>query len=113
MATGESNHIDLTDNGFILNQDATQKSPEQEGSFAIWTSEPNTTVDACWFRGGWYDPLSMAWKKIQQGDISAVATVEKDAPGASLYVPFRPSILFSCGRRTARRDHESLSRLTH
>ena len=30
----------------------------------------------------------MAWKKIESGETSTVPPVEKDAPGASLYVPF-------------------------
>lgn len=82
------NHIEGTENGFILKQDPTGKYPEQAGEFAVLTTEPNTTVDHCWFRGGWWDPLTMAWKKIEMGNIQAVKPVDKDAPGASLYVPF-------------------------
>ena len=47
-----------------------------------------TVVDHCWFRGGWWDPLTMAWNTVKNGEVKAVAPVEKDAPGASLYVPF-------------------------
>jgi uncharacterized protein (DUF608 family) len=82
-----NDHIGALANGFILQQDGTLKSPEQQGDFAIWTRE-KSTVDHCWFRGGWYDPLSMAWNKLEKMDTSFVSPVTKAAPGASLYVSF-------------------------
>jgi len=85
---GGINRIKATPNGFILSQTGMERNPEKQGDFAIWTDQHNTTVDDCWFRGGWWDPLTMAWKKIMNGDTKSVAPVEKDAPGASLYVPF-------------------------
>jgi uncharacterized protein (DUF608 family) len=81
------NVITKTKNGFLLSQNPTQKYPEQQGHFAIWT-EDKAAVDYCWFRGGWYDPLSMAWNKISKMNTSSVEPVEKNAPGASLYVAF-------------------------
>ena len=48
----------------------------------------NTIVDHSWFRGGWWDPLTMAWNKIKNGESNAVEPVETGAPGASLFVPF-------------------------
>ena len=47
-----------------------------------------TVVDHCWFRGGWWDPLTMAWNAVKNGEVKSVDPVEADAPGASLYVPF-------------------------
>jgi len=81
------NKICPTSNGFILHQDGTEKYPEQQGDFAIWT-DAAASVDHCWFRGGWYDPLSMAWNKIEKGDTANVAPADQEAPGASLYVSF-------------------------
>jgi len=83
-----ANLIKPANNGFILSQEGTEKKPEQQGDFAIWADEP-ASVDYCWFRGGWYDPLSMAWNKIGKMDTASVAPVDKDAPGASLYVSFK------------------------
>jgi len=83
-----ANHIKQTRNGFILSQDGTLKNPEQQGDFAVWVDE-QASVDHCWFRGEWFDPLSMAWNKVGKMDTAAVAPVGKDAPGASLYVSFR------------------------
>lgn len=75
------------DNGFVLSEAGTTEKP-QPASFAIFTDDAATVVDHCWFRGGWWDPLTMAWNAVKNGETKAVAPVEKDAPGASLYVPF-------------------------
>jgi len=83
-----ANRIRPIGGGFILEQEGTEHNPEQQGAFAIFTDAAGVTVDHCWFRGGWWDPLSMAWNKIATDDLSPVEPVEKDAPGASLYVPF-------------------------
>jgi uncharacterized protein (DUF608 family) len=80
--------IQPMEHGFILSNTGTKNKPEEQGDFAVYTDESKTTVDYCWFQGGWWDALTMAWKKIEKGDSRGVAAVEKDAPGASLYVPF-------------------------
>jgi uncharacterized protein (DUF608 family) len=74
-------------NGFILTENATTEKPFLKGDFAITTDEPNTIVDHCWFRGGWFDPLTMAWENIRSGEPQAVAPVNEGAPGATLFVP--------------------------
>jgi hypothetical protein len=62
----------------------------EEGAFSATVSEPEAKVNLAWFRGGWWDPLTMAWK-----DIRAAACYDRPAitegahsPGASLFVPF-------------------------
>lgn len=85
---GAVNSIGKTANGFVLKQAAVKDKPEAEGSFAIFTDDANTVVDHCWFRGGWWDPLTMAWNTVRDGNTRATEPVEKDAPGASLFVPF-------------------------
>lgn len=79
--------ITKMEKGFVLNQNPSEKAPDVEGHCAIFTDEPNTVVDYCWFRGGWFDPLTMAWKKVVSGDLS---THEPGlyGPGASIFVPF-------------------------
>jgi uncharacterized protein (DUF608 family) len=74
-------------NGFILSQKADGKNLYEQGDFAITTNQASTVVDHCWFRGGWWDALTMTWQNIEQSKLTPVAAVEKDAPGASLYVP--------------------------
>lgn len=74
-------------NGFILNQPGTDEKPSLKASFVFFTDDDSTRVDHCWFRGGWWDPLTMVWNAIRKGDIVTNEPVEKHAPGASLYVP--------------------------
>ncbi|HVZ97215.1 MAG TPA: GH116 family glycosyl hydrolase [Chitinophagaceae bacterium] len=82
-----NNSIKPFTNGFIL-QEAGKADKPLPTSFAIFTDQQNTTVDHCWFRGGWWDPFTMAWNAVKNAEIKSVDPVEKDAPGASLYVPF-------------------------
>jgi uncharacterized protein (DUF608 family) len=74
--------------GFILSEEGTKENPEKKGYFAIFTSESGTVVDHCWFRGGWWDPLTITWNTILKGETRNSPSSEADAPGASLYVPF-------------------------
>lgn len=82
-----SNAIVATEHGFILTEAGTKEKPFP-ANFAVYTDDAATAVDYCWFRGGWWDPLTMAWNTVKSGEARAVPPVEKDAPGASLYVPF-------------------------
>jgi len=73
-------------NGFILSND-TATTPDQKGDLAFFTDEPGTTVNYCWFRGGFYDALNVVWKHLQEARIEAVEP-QPNAPGATVYVPF-------------------------
>lgn len=81
------NRIRPVTNGFILSENGARDKPETKGEFAIFTNEPGTIVDHCWFRGGWWDPLTISWGSILKGEMRSIGPVEKDAPGASLFVP--------------------------
>jgi len=85
---GGANHIRPISRGFVLSQDGTSEAPERKGDFAIYTTEQNVTVDHCWFRGGWWDPFTMAWNNVEKGVVHKTEPVDKDAPGASLFVSF-------------------------
>lgn len=74
--------------GFILSEEGTKDNPWSKGAFAIFTGEPETIVDHCWFRGGWWDPLTIAWNTILNAETRNIPAVDTDAPGASLFVPF-------------------------
>ncbi len=76
--------------GFILASSAPKDQSWEEGAFAATVPDPAVKVNHAWFRGGWWDPLTMAWK-----DIAAAACYDRPpiqegepAPGASLFVPF-------------------------
>src|SRR5688572_3235581 len=66
-------------NGFILAQAGSETRPYDQGDFAIYTDSPDTVVDHCWFRGGWFDPLTMAWESIRKGEVKKVDPVESGA----------------------------------
>ena len=84
---GKSKISSIT-NGFILSEMGTTEKPFKS-EFAVFTSDGTTIVDHCWFRGGWWDPFTMAWNNVKNGEFRAVESAEKDAPGASLFIPFR------------------------
>ncbi|HVX25799.1 MAG TPA: GH116 family glycosyl hydrolase [Parafilimonas sp.] len=85
---GAVNKITALGNGFVVKQEAVKDKPEVEANFAVFTDDDKTIVDYCWFRGGWWDPLTMAWNTVRDVKTQANEPVEKDAPGASLFVPF-------------------------
>jgi uncharacterized protein (DUF608 family) len=77
--------------GFILWGAGEKDQPWQEGAFSAAVSDPEVKVNHAWFRGGWWDPLTMAWK-----DVSVAACYDRPpitegepSPGASLFVPFQ------------------------
>lgn len=89
-ASNPPNRIKATQRGFILSQDGDANNPDKRGDFAIFTDDSSDSIstDLCWFRGAWYDPLTMAWRHIQNGVAQNVASVESSASGASLYISF-------------------------
>ncbi|MCC8426310.1 GH116 family glycosyl hydrolase [Mucilaginibacter sp. UR6-11] len=85
---GAKNSVKSIKNGFVLSAGGTKDDSQKQGDFAIYTNDNATVVDHCWFRGGWFDGLTMAWKTIEHADTKNTPPVDKDAPGASLFVPF-------------------------
>ncbi|MBK8504227.1 MAG: hypothetical protein IPL46_19690 [Saprospiraceae bacterium] len=81
------NSIGTHTNGFILSEKGTEEQPHLKADFAIFANEP-ATVDHCWFRGGWFDPMTMLWNSFNGGQSTDHIPVENDAPGASLFIPF-------------------------
>ncbi len=83
METGKGNTILPVKNGFIL----WQGGESQEGGFAFYTDDNRTVVDHCWFKGGWWDSLTLAWQTIASGEMMDNPPVTGECPGASLFVP--------------------------
>ncbi|UCF35850.1 MAG: hypothetical protein JSU96_13560 [Acidobacteriota bacterium] len=89
MAEGREGHsIKPFEGGFLLWQEGSEESPQMEGGFAAFVEDESVVVDHCWFRGGWWDPLTMAWHTIEKAATHERPPVEGTAPGASLFVPF-------------------------
>lgn len=89
MRMDKESKISAIKNGFVLEQPFNAKFPASQGAFAAFVPNETVTVDHRWFRGGWFDSLSIAWEKISTGDSSPNPPLEKGAPGASLYLPFK------------------------
>ena len=88
QSNNNRNKIKGISNGFVLSEEGAKDKPERNGDFAIFTNEPNTVVDHCWFRGSMFDALTITWETIMNGDVRKIDPVEQGAPGASLFVPF-------------------------
>ncbi|MFI5186019.1 MAG: GH116 family glycosyl hydrolase [Chitinophagales bacterium] len=83
------NSINKLANGFILSEAGTKETTSLNTDFAIFTDDDSAVIDHCWFRGGWWDPLTMTWNTISNTETKSTDPVESGAPGASLYIPFR------------------------
>ncbi len=77
--------------GFIFHGTDKERHPWSTGSFGAAVGDPAVKVNHAWFRGGWWDPLTMAWNDVMAG--AAIArppvTEEPATLGASLFVRFR------------------------
>ncbi len=75
--------------GFQLSQSAVEGQPEAEGHFLVSCDHPDTQADCAWFRGGWFDALTMIWQSVSTGQVvdRAPHAEGKPSDGASLYVP--------------------------
>ena len=84
----ESETVKL-ENGFALKCIPDEKHPWDAGAFAVTAPfESEVMTDCGWFRGGWFDPTTMAWNKVVAGDTTPVEPAE-GTTGGSLYVPFK------------------------
>ncbi len=73
--------------GFVL-YTAGGEGQERSGAFAVFVDGEKAVVDHCWFRGGWWDPWTITWNNVAKGIVLDNPPVERNAPGASLFVPF-------------------------
>lgn len=77
--------------GFILWGGGPKERPWEEGALSATVSEPEAKVNYGWFRGGWWDALTMAWKDVEEGACYERAPITEGgaSPGATLFVPFQ------------------------
>jgi uncharacterized protein (DUF608 family) len=76
--------------GFRLWQSGSEDVPHAEGSFAACVHDAHARVDTRWFRGGWFDALTVLWKHVVEGATPEAEPFDEDppSPGGSVYVPF-------------------------
>jgi uncharacterized protein (DUF608 family) len=89
MKVGDGADVGVMPGGFLLRQGAIKDKPAATGAFAAFTDDPAVTVDAAWFRGGWFDAATAVWNRVAAGDIVSRAPHNEGAAGGggSLYVP--------------------------
>ena len=76
--------------GFMLWSAAPKDRGWEEGAFTATVSDPAVKVNHLWFRGGWFDALTIVWKDIAEGRCfdQPPATEGGASPGGTLFVPF-------------------------
>ena len=90
MLTGRYGYSVLPiENGFLMWQDGSNEDPEDEGGFAVFTDDEDTVVDHCWFKGGWWDSFTLAWRNVKEGNLLNNPPIEERSGGASLFVPIK------------------------
>jgi uncharacterized protein (DUF608 family) len=92
MVNGDHPHaVRPMERGFILWGGGPKEQPWEEGAFSATVSDSEAKVNHAWFRGGWWDPLTMAWKDVAEGACYDRAPISEGgpSPGASLFVPFQ------------------------
>jgi len=74
---------------FVLEQRPSKDKPWIGGAFHAATDQTGAVADCAWFRGGWFDPVTMVGDNIESGRFIAKPPLddERPSPGASLYVP--------------------------
>ncbi|MDD5678130.1 MAG: GH116 family glycosyl hydrolase [Kiritimatiellae bacterium] len=68
-----------------------QAAASTGGQFAAFTPSSGVRTDCAWFRGKWFDSLTMLWKNLTVGKIQTKAPFAegKSSDGGSFYVPFK------------------------
>lgn len=76
--------------GFILWGGPGKDKPWEECAFSATLSEPEVKVNHAWFRGGWWDPLTMAWNDVQKAAAydRPPVTAGGASPGGTVFAPF-------------------------
>jgi len=83
--------VQSTQGGFVLCQPGSDEKPWDQGALSAAVGDPDVKVNRAWFRGGWFDPLTIVWKSIHDGATPEAGPITEGdpSPGGSLYVPFR------------------------
>ena len=78
-----------TPGGFTLWTGAPPEKPWEETSFSAAVSEPDAKTNLAWFRGDWWDALTLAWKDVEQARAYDARPPSSGgpSPGASIFVP--------------------------
>jgi uncharacterized protein (DUF608 family) len=85
-----ANAVKSAPGGFTLWSGAPKERGWEEGAFLATVDSSDVKVNHAWFRGAWFDPLTIAWEEVEAGKCfdHAPVTEGDPSPGATLFVPF-------------------------
>ncbi|MCL2811002.1 MAG: non-lysosomal glucosylceramidase [Clostridia bacterium] len=95
MAAPEDNKgkslIKRVPKGFVIEHLPEGCATEEHGWLGVQTDEPDAMVNCRWFRGGWFDSLTMLWNHIESGESVDSDPYEEGAPspGCSISVALK------------------------
>lgn len=76
-------------NGFVLTGESSERYPVGTCGYSVSVNNDDAVIDHCWFRGSWFDPVTILWKDIENCTMASNPPVDGPAPGASIYVPLK------------------------
>ncbi len=99
MATGAGGDIVRPySKGFILYQPGSIEKLWEEGAFCATVAGGDVVTNYYWYRGNWFDTLTLLWNHIAEGKCPVAPDNKKNvisegmsAPGSSLFVYFKLS----------------------
>lgn len=74
--------------GYSLYKD-TKDDASSEAALALFVDEKNVVIDHSWFKGGWWDPMTLTWDNVQNARLVNNPPQDGSSSGASLFVPFK------------------------
>ncbi len=84
--------VEKRGNSLLFIQPPREGAEWEEGCFSATVLEDDCAVNPAWFRGEWFDAITLAWKDACSGEPvekEAYPETEKPSPGGSLFVPIR------------------------
>jgi len=72
-------------------EEGSKEKPWEKGVFSARVTDPGAKVNPAWFRGGWWDPLTMAWKDAQEAACYDRKELHSGgpSPGGTVFVRFK------------------------
>ena len=89
-ASGAHGAVARGPGGYVLSCAASEERPWDDAAFCAAVTDDQALVNCAWFRGGWWDALTMAWRDIQDGSSFERPPYDEGdpSPGATIFVPF-------------------------
>jgi uncharacterized protein (DUF608 family) len=83
------NRTTCVEKGFTVEHRPKDGNEAQHAWLGVATDADGAAVDSQWFRGEWFDTLTMVWNRIEDGVLRDTPPFKGggDTPGSSLWVP--------------------------